>query len=315
MIEKDSSQFLWVEAYRPKTIDACVLPERLKVPFKEYVKSKSIPNMMLTGSAGVGKTTVAKALCEEVGCDYIVLNGSSKFGVDMVHTTITDYASTVSLSGGRKVIIVDEADGMTAQAQQAFRNAIEQFALNCTFIFTCNYKEKIIEPIHSRCAVIDFKLTKDERSAMATQFFKRVQEILKSENVESNDKVVAEVIRKFFPDFRRTLNELQRYSKFSKIDVGILSTLSDESLEEVIKYIREKDFGGLKKWVFGGEYDPDSFYRKLFDAMYTEVEPRYVPLLTTVIADYMYKKAFVADTQLNDLAMLSQILVEVEFKK
>lgn len=315
MIEKDSSQFLWVESYRPKTIDACVLPERLKIPFKEYVKTKDIPNMMLTGSAGVGKTTVAKALCEEVGCDYIVLNGSSKFGVDMVHTTITEYASTVSLNGGRKVIIVDEADGMTAQAQQAFRNAIEQFAFNCTFIFTCNFKEKIIEPIHSRCAVIDFRLSKDERSAMAAQFFKRVQEILKNENVEANEKVVAEVVRKFFPDFRRTLNELQRYSKFGKIDVGILSVLSEEALDEVVNYLKKSDFGGLKKWVFGGEYDPDSFFRKLFDALYTEVEPRSVPLLTMCIADYMYKRAFVADTQLNDLAMLSQILTEVEFKR
>lgn len=314
MIEKDPNQFLWVESYRPKTVEECVLPERLKLPFKEYVKAKEIPNLMLTGSAGVGKTTVAKALCEEIGCDYIILNGSSKFGVDMVHNTVSEYASSISLNGQRKVIIVDEADGMTAQAQQAFRASIEKFSLNCTFIFTCNYKEKIIEPIHSRCAVVDFRLTKDEKSKMAGLFYKRVQEILKLENVDANEKVVAEVVKKFFPDFRRTLNELQRYSKLGKIDVGILSNLSDESISEVIGYLKEKNFGGFKKWIFNSDYDSDSLYRKLFDAMYEQVEPKYVPLLVTIIADYMYKKAFVADTQLNDLAMLSQILVDVEFK-
>jgi DNA polymerase III delta prime subunit len=314
MIEKDPNQFLWVESYRPKTVEECVLPERLKLPFKEYVKAKEIPNLMLTGSAGVGKTTVAKALCEEIGCDYIILNGSSKFGVDMVHNTVSEYASSISLNGQRKVIIVDEADGMTAQAQQAFRASIEKFSLNCTFIFTCNYKEKIIEPIHSRCAVVDFRLTKDEKSKMAVLFFKRVQEILKLENVDANEKVVAEVVKKFFPDFRRTLNELQRYSKLGKIDIGVLSNLSDESISEVIGYLKEKNFGGFKKWIFNSDYDSDSLYRKLFDAMYEQVEPKYVPLLVTIIADYMYKKAFVADTQLNDLAMLSQILVDVEFK-
>jgi DNA polymerase III delta prime subunit len=315
MIEKVDNQFLWVEAYRPKTIDDCVLPERLKVPFKEYVISKDIPNLMLTGSAGVGKTTVAKALCEEVGCDYIVLNGSSKFGVDAVHTTVADYASTISLSGGRKVIIIDEADGMTAQAQQAFRNYIEQFAFNCTFIFTCNFKEKIIDPIHSRCAVIDFRLNKDEKTKMAGLFFKRIQEILKNENVQSNDSVVAEVIKKYFPDFRRILNELQRYSKFGNIDEGILSTLNEDSIKNVVTLLKEKDLGGIRKWLANNDYESATLYRKLFDALYEEVVPHYAPLMIITIADYQYKRAFVADGQLNDLALLTQIMMEAEFKK
>jgi DNA polymerase III delta prime subunit len=315
MIEKVENQFLWVEAYRPKTIEDCVLPERLKVPFKEYVNSKDIPNLMLTGSAGVGKTTVAKALCEEVGCDYIVLNGSSKFGVDAVHTTVADYASTVSLSGGRKVIIIDEADGMTAQAQQAFRNYIEQFASNCTFIFTCNFKEKIIDPIHSRCAVIDFRLNKDEKSKMAGLFFKRTQEILKNENVQANDSVVAEVIKKYFPDFRRILNELQRYSKFGNIDEGILSTLNEDTIKNVVTLLKEKDLGGIRKWLANNDYESSTLYRKLFDALYEEVVPHYAPLMIISIADYQYKRAFVADGQLNDLALLTQIMMEAEFKK
>jgi DNA polymerase III delta prime subunit len=314
MIEKDVKQFLWVEAYRPKTIDECVLPERLKIPFKEYVRTKDIPTMMLTGSAGVGKTTVAKALCEEVGCDYIVLNGSSKFGIDVVHNLVTDYAAAVSLKGGRKVVIIDEADGMSSAAQAGFRNLIEEFARNCSFIFTCNFKEKIIEPIHSRCAVIDFRLTKDEKAKMASQFFKRVIEILKKENIEYNEKVVAEVVNKFFPDFRRTLNELQRYSKFGKIDVGFLSRLGDESVIDIINYIKDKDFAGVKKWLSNNDYDSTSFYRKLFDELYTRVESRYIPSLVVTLADYQYKRAFVSDSQLNDLAMLTMIMMEAEFK-
>jgi DNA polymerase III delta prime subunit len=314
MIDKVENQFLWVEAYRPKKIEDCILPERLKVPFREYVTSKNIPNLLLSGSAGVGKTTVAKALCEEVGCDYMVINGSSNNGVDMVRNTVVGYASTVSLSGGRKVIIIDEADYLTDNAQAAFRNFIEEFSNNCTFIFTCNFKEKIIEPLHSRCAVIDFRLNKDEKNAMAGSFFKRIKGILQQENVEAVDAVVAEVIKKHFPDFRRVLNELQRYSKFGKIDTDILSNVSDENIKKIVALLKDKDFGGIKKWVANNDYESATLYRKLFDALYDVVDPGYVPALVVTLADYQYKRAFVADGQLNDLALLSYIMVESKFK-
>jgi DNA polymerase III delta prime subunit len=314
MIDKNENQFLWVEAYRPKTVEDCILPERLKIPFREYVASKNIPNMMLTGSAGVGKTTVAKALCEEVGCDYMVINGSSNNGVDMVRNTVVGYASTVSLSGGRKVIIIDEADYLTDNAQAAFRNFIEEFSNNCTFIFTCNFKEKIIEPLHSRCAVIDFRLNKEEKNSMAGLFYKRIKQILIQENVEAVDAVVAEIIKKHFPDFRRVLNELQRYSKFGKIDTDILSKVSDENIKAIVSLLKDKDFVGIKKWVANNDYESATLYRKLFDALYEVVDPEYIPSLVILIADYQYKRAFVADGQLNDLALLSYIMIESKFK-
>jgi DNA polymerase III delta prime subunit len=314
MIDKNENQFLWVEAYRPKTVEDCILPERLKIPFREYVASKDIPNMMLTGSAGVGKTTVAKALCEEVGCDYIVINGSSNRGIDMVRDTVVGYASTVSLTGGRKVIIIDEADYLTDTAQAAFRNLIEEFSINCTFIFTCNFKEKIIEPIHSRCAVIDFRLNKDEKNSMASLFYKRIKQILSQENVEAVDAVVAEIIKKHFPDFRRVLNELQRYSKFGKIDTDVLSNLSDESISTVVKLIKDKDLGAIRKWIANNDYESATLYRKLFDALYDVVVPDYLPELIICVADYQYKRAFVSDAQLNDLALLTHIMVESRFK-
>jgi DNA polymerase III delta prime subunit len=314
MIDKNENQFLWVEAYRPKTVEDCILPERLKIPFREYVTSKNIPNMMLSGSAGVGKTTVAKALCEEVGCDYIVINGSSNRGIDMVRDTVVGYASTVSLTGGRKVIIIDEADYMTDAAQAAFRNLIEEFSINCTFIFTCNFKEKIIEPIHSRCAVIDFRLNKDEKNSMASLFYKRIKQILEKENVEAVDAVVAEIIKKHFPDFRRVLNELQRYSKFGKIDIDILSNLSDESITTVVKLLKDKDLGSIRKWIANNDYESATLYRKLFDALYDVVVPEYLPEMIICIADYQYKRAFVSDAQLNDLALLTHIMIEGRFK-
>jgi DNA polymerase III delta prime subunit len=269
---------------------------------------------MLSGSAGVGKTTVAKALCEEVGCDYLVINGSSNNGVDMVRNTVVGYASTVSLTGGRKVIIIDEADYLTDNAQAAFRNLIEEFSINCTFIFTCNFKEKIIEPIHSRCAVIDFRLNKDEKNSMAGLFYKRIKQILIQENVEAVDAVVAEVIKKHFPDFRRVLNELQRYSKFGKIDTDILSKVSDENIMSVVTYIKNKDLGSIRKWVVNNDYDSATMYRKLFDVMYELVLPEYLPELIILIADYQYKRAFVADAQMNDLALLTEIMSRSSFK-
>ena len=307
--------FLWTEAYRPKTIEDCILPERLKHPFQEYVNQKTIPNLLLAGGAGVGKTTVAKAMCEEVGCDYLVINGSDESGIDTFRTKIKSYASTISLSGGRKVIIIDEADYLNPNSTQpALRNAIEEFAKNCSFIFTCNYKNRIIEPLHSRCAVIDFTLKNGEKVKMATQFFKRVQGILAKENVEYDSKVVAELINKHFPDFRRVLNELQRFSKFGKIDTGILAQIADVSIVEIVKYLKEKDFGSVRKWVATNSVDHASFYRKLYDNLYNCLQPSSIPQAVVIIADYQYKQAFVADAEINLVACLTELMVNLEFK-
>jgi DNA polymerase III delta prime subunit len=232
----------------------------------------------------------------------------------MVRTTVTGYASTISLKRTRKVVIIDEADYLTTEAQAAFRNLIEEFSDNCSFIFTCNYKEKIIEPIHSRCAVIDFRLNKEEKTKMASLFFKRIQQILEIEKVDANEKVVAEVIKKHFPDFRRVLNELQRFSKYGKIDVGVLTQLKEEDVENVIEFLKNKDFASMKRWLANSDYESTTLYRKLFDSLYEKVEARYIPSLVITLADYQYKHAFVADSQLNDLAMLTMIMMEAEFK-
>ena len=230
---------LWTEKYRPQSIEDCILPERLKKPFQEYVNQNNIPNLILSGGPGVGKTTVAKAMCNQIGCDFMVINGSDESGIDIFRTKIKNYASSMSLAGGRKVIIIDEADYMNPNSTQpALRNAIEEFAGNCSFIFTCNYKNRIIEPLHSRCAVIDFALKNGEKAKMASAFFKRVQSILQSESVEFDDAVIAELVKKHFPDFRRILNELQRYSQFGKIDTGILSQIADVSITEIVKNIK-----------------------------------------------------------------------------
>ena len=265
---------IWVEKYRPKTIEDCIIPERLKKPFQEYVNQKNIPNLLLAGGPGVGKTTVAKAMCNEIGCDYMVINGSDESGIDTFRTKIKTYASAMSLSGGRKVIIIDEADYLNPNSTQpALRNAIEEFASNCTFIFTCNYKNRIIEPLHSRCAVIDFGMKNGEKAKMASAFFKRIQSILQSENIEYEDAVIAELVKKHFPDFRRIINELQRYSQFGKIDSGILAQLGDVSTAEIVKYIKDKDFGAIRKWVGTNEIDSNTLFRKVYDAMYDTMKP------------------------------------------
>jgi DNA polymerase III delta prime subunit len=306
---------LWTEQYRPKAIDDCILPERLKTPFKEYVKQKQIPNLLLHGGAGVGKTTVAKAMCLEIGCDYMVINGSDESGIDTFRTKIKNYASSMSLTGGRKVIIIDEADYLNPNSTQpALRNAIEEFASNCTFIFTCNYKSRIIDPLHSRCAVIDFTLKKDEKTKVAGQFFKRVQGILATEKVEYDDKVVAELVKKYFPDFRRVINELQRYSKFGKIDTGILSQIENVQIGEVIKHIREKDFTAIRKWVAAGDIDPATLFRQIYDNLYDVLKPQSIPQAVVILADYQYKQAFVADAEINLVACLTELMVSCEFK-
>ena len=305
---------LFTEKYRPKTIAECILPDRLKTPFQEYVNQNNIPNLLLSGGAGVGKTTVAKAMCEEIGCDYMIINGSDENGVDVVRYKITNYASSMSLSGGRKVIIIDEADYLSPNAQAAFRNAIEEFASNCSFIFTCNYKNKLIDPLHSRCAVVDFTLKNNEKTQMAGQFFKRIQSILQSEEIEYDDKVIVELIKKHFPDFRRIINEIQRYSQFGKIDGGILSHIVEVSLGDIIKYIKDKDFGAIRKWVASNDIDATTFFRKIYDNLYDVLKPQSIPQAVIILADYQYKQAFVADTEINTLACLTEIMVSCEFQ-
>ena len=305
---------LWTEKHRPKTIEDCILPDRLKKPFQEYVNQKEIPNLLLSGGAGVGKTTIAKAMCNEIGCDFMVINGSDESGIDTFRTKIKNYASSMSLSGGRKVIIIDEADYLNPNSTQpALRNAIEEFASNCSFIFTCNYKNRIIEPLHSRCAVIDFGLKNGEKAKMAAAFFKRIQTILQSESVDADDKVLAELVKKHFPDFRRVLNELQRYSQFGKIDSGVLTQIADITISELTKSISTKDFSAIRKWVSTHEIDNTTLYRKLYDALYDILKPSSIPQAVLILADYQYKAAFVADQEINTVACLTELMVNCEF--
>ena len=305
---------LWTETYRPPTVEDCILPDRLKKPFQEYVNQKEIPNLLLSGGAGVGKTTIAKAMCNEIGCDFMVINGSDESGIDTFRTKIKNYASSMSLSGGRKVIIIDEADYLNPNSTQpALRNAIEEFAGNCSFIFTCNYKNRIIDPLHSRCAVIDFGLKNGEKAKMAAAFFKRIQTILQSESVDADDKVLAELIKKHFPDFRRVLNELQRYSQFGKIDTGILTQIADVSIDELTKSISSKDFASIRKWVATHEIDSTVLYRKIYDSLYDVMKPQSIPQAVIILADYQYKAAFVADQEVNTVACLTELMVSCEF--
>lgn len=306
---------LWTEKYRPQTIEDCILPKRLKEIFQQYASQKQIPNLLLTGSAGVGKTTVAKALCQEVGCDYLVINGSDESGIDTFRVKIKNYASSMSFTGGRKVIIIDEADYLNPNSTQpALRSAIEEFASNCSFIFTCNYKNRIIEPLHSRMAVIEFGLKNGEKLKIASEFLKKTEFILQNEKIEFDKKVVAELVTKHFPDFRRVINELQRYSQLGKIDVGVLAQMSDVSITEVVKYIKDKDFSAVRKWVATNEIDPTTFFRKLYDNLYDFLKPHSIPQVILILADYQYKQAFVIDQEINTVACLIQIMAEGDFK-
>ena len=309
-----SEHMLWVEKYRPQTIEDCILPDALKKTFQEFVNRKEIPNLLLCGTAGVGKTTVARALCEEVGCDYIIINGSDENGVDAVRVKIKNYASSMSLSGGRKVVILDEADYLTPNAQAILRAGIEEFASNCSFIFTCNFKNRIIDPLHSRCTVIDFKAN-GSKAKMASQFFQRVCGILNDEGVAYDKEVVAAVITKHFPDNRRILNELQRYSVSGTIDKGILASVSDVQLGELFKALKDKDFASCRKWVTNNlDNDQSRIFRGLYDGLYEQLKPGSVPQLVLILAKYQYQTAFVADHEINLIACLTEIMVECEFK-
>jgi DNA polymerase III delta prime subunit len=313
-----SSNFIWVEKYRPKTIEDCILPENIKKTFRDFLNKGEIPNMLLTGPPGVGKTTVAKALCNELGVDYYVINGSDEGRfLDTVRNNAKNFASTVSLSSTakHKVVIIDEADNTTNDVQLLLRASIEEFANNCRFIFTCNYKNKIIEPLHSRCAVVEFGIRGKEKSQLAGSFFKRLQDILDAESVQYDPKVLAELINKHFPDWRRVLNECQRYSSSGKIDSAILATFTDVKTDDLIKCLKDKNFTEVRKWVVANlDNDPSLILRRVYDACYGCLSPQTIPAAVLVIAKYQYQIAFVADQEINLLAALTEIMCECEFK-
>jgi len=309
------TEFLWVEKYRPKTLNECILPEATVDVFKKFVASGEIPNMLLCGTAGTGKTTVARALCNELGCDYIVINGSEESGIDVLRTKIKNFASTVSFEGKPKVVILDEADYLNPNSTQpALRAFIEEFSQNCRFIFTCNFKNRIIAPLHSRTTVVDFKLVNGQKKKMAAKFHRRMMEILQDEGVEYNNKVLAELLMKHFPDYRRVLNELQRYSVGGVIDEGILSNLSEINTKALIDALRDKDWKKMRQWVASNvDSDPQAVYRKVYDTLIDKVKQ--VPQLVLLVADYQYKAAFVADQEINLTACLTEIMANIEFKE
>ena len=313
------SDFLWVEKYRPKKISECILSEHLKETFTEFLKQKEIPNLLLSGTAGTGKTTVARALCEELGADYIIINGSDEGRqIDTLRNKIKNFASTVSLTeeSNHKVVIIDEADYMNADSvQPALRNFIETFYNNCRFIFTCNYVNKIIPALHSRCTVIDFKIVNGQVQKTASAFMKRMEDILKLENIEYDKKVLAELIMKYRPDFRRTINELQRYSVRGKIDSGIMFSLSEANTKELVKSLKDKRFNDMRKWVVNNlDKEPSSLFKTIYDVLYTALDSKSVPQSILILAGYQYKSAFVADQEINMVACLTEIMASCKFK-
>lgn len=310
-----AEQFLWTERYRPQTIDDCILPEGLKQTFREYIEAGELPNFLFHGSAGVGKTTVAHALCREIGADVMFINASLENGIDVLRSKISQFASSVSLTDSKKVVILDEADYTNPQSfQPALRGFIEEFSNNVRFILTCNFKNRIIEPLHSRCAVVDFKISGSDKKDIAGQFFKRVISILKAESVEFDPKVVAELVQKHFPDYRRVLNELQRYSVSGKIDSGIFVNTSGESYKQLFKMLKEKNFAEVRKWVaINSDGDTTRIFRELYDNASAIMDPASVPVLVIVLADYQFKASFVADHELNLMACLTEVMKECRF--
>jgi len=310
------NEFLWVEKYRPSTIEECVLPEDLKTRFQAFVDSQNIPNLLLSGSAGVGKTTVAKAMLEQLGADYIVVNGSLHGNIDTLRTEIMAFASTVSFAEGRKYVILDEADYLNPQSTQpALRNFMEEYSKNCGFILTCNFKNRIIEPLQSRCSVIEFNFPKSTAPKLASEFFTRVKGILDTEQVKYDEKALAEVLQTYFPDWRRVLNELQQYSVSGHIDIGILSNGAQNALDSLLPLLKAKRFSDMRKWVGQNlDSDPTSIMRTLYDVANDKVDSKSIPSLVMLIGEYQYKSAFVADQEVNLVAFLTQVMAEVEFK-
>ena len=312
------SDFIWVEKYRPKTIDECILPENIKKTFSDFLNRGEIPNMLLSGPPGVGKTTVAKALCNQLGVDYYVINGSDEGRfLDTVRNNAKNFASTVSLSSDarHKVIIIDEADNTTSDVQLLLRASSEEFSRNCRFIFTCNYKNKIIEPLHSRCAVVEFSIKGKEKPQIQAEFFKRINGILDEERIQSDKKVLVELINKHFPDWRRILNECQRYSVGGKIDSGILAHFSDVKVNALVKNLKEKNFPEVRKWCVNNlDNDPGVLLRLIYDSLSGSLVPTSIPAAVLILAKYQYQIAFVADQEINLLACLTEIMVECEFK-
>lgn len=310
------SEYLFVEKYRPHKIEDCILPDRIKNVFQEYVNKGEFQHLLLTGPAGCGKTTVAKALCEELGLNHLFINSSDERGIDMLRTKIKGYASTVSLTGGRKVIILDEADFLTPEAQAGLRGAIEEFSENCSFILTCNFKAKIMDAIHSRCAVVDFSLKGDEKPKMASQMFKRIVNILAQEGIEYDKAVLVKLIERYFPDYRRLLNELQRHSVSGNIDAGVVAQLDNiRSLNDLIKAIKEKDFSAMRKWVVvNSDVDTSRIYRNIYDGLNDILKPESIPEAVVTLAKYQFQAAFVSDQELNLVACLTELMVSCEVK-
>ena len=310
------NDILWVEKYRPKMVENCVLPDNTQKVFTDIVEKGEIPNLLLTGSPGIGKTTIAKALCNQLECDWLMINGSDEGRmIDTLRTTITNFASTVSLSGGKKVLIIDEADYMNPESvQPAMRGSTEQFAQNCRFIFTCNFKNRIIPALHSRCSVVDFKIKKDDKPLLAQKFLKIASGILDKEAVKYKPDVIAQLIMKHFPDFRRVLNELQKHAVGGMIDENILTQASEENLKELFIALKKKDFTTMRKWVAENiDNDHVRLYRQIYDSLYGKFEKKSIPQAVLTIADYSYKAAFVADQEVNMVACLTEMMMECEF--